>query len=176
MTPDAESGKGSGEQAPSPAPKKKAVKKPKAEPKVEAKVEPKIAAPKAVTPSAPKVRRKAGEARDIGIDVTPPTNTCTDVNCPFHGVLAVRGMIIDGIVVTDKMDKSAVVSRTRLRFVPKFERYEKMTSNYTVHNPPCIAAKKGDAVTIMECRPISKTKAFVIIENRGGAVNEGGSR
>jgi small subunit ribosomal protein S17 len=32
------------------------------------------------------------------------------------------------------------------------------------HNPPCINAKEGDVVKIAECRPLSKTKKFVVIE------------
>jgi len=175
MTPDAEDVKKEGGQAPTPAPKKKAVKKPKAEPEVKV---PKEAEKVEARPAAvPRVKKKAPEGKkDLGLDITPPSKTCNDANCPFHGTLPVRGIMMECIVVTDRMDKSAVVSRTRLRFVPKFERYEKMTSKYTVHNPPCIAAKKGDRVKIMECRPISKTKSFVIIENKGGAIDEGGTR
>ena len=176
MTPDAEQGKKEGAEAP-PAPKKKAAKKPKAEPKVE---EPKAAVKEVKVDEAPKAppvvkKRTASKARDIGVDVTPPTKTCNDPCCPFHGKISVRGMILVGTVVTDKMDKSAVVLHNKMRYLPKFERYEKKTSKYTAHNPPCIAAKKGDQVTIMECRPISKTKAFIIIEKKGGSVNEGGS-
>ena len=33
-----------------------------------------------------------------------------------------------------------------------------------VYNPQCVDAKKGDIVKIAECRPLSKTKAFVVIE------------
>jgi small subunit ribosomal protein S17 len=166
MTPDAEKVKKEGEQAP---PKTKMVKKPKAEVKVEAPKEAVKAEAEKPRPAPVAPKKKSTKARDIGVDVTPPSKTCDDVNCPFHGVLSVRGIMMDCVVVSDKMERSAVVERTRLRFVPKFERYEKMTSKYSVHNPPCISAKKGDKVKIMECRPISKTKAFVIIENKGGS-------
>ena len=40
----------------------------------------------------------------------------------------------------------------------------KKRSKLHAHNPPCIDAKPGDIVTIAECRPISKTKSFVIVE------------
>ena len=49
----------------------------------------------------------------------------------------------------------------------KFERYEKRRTRIKVHNPECINAKEGDIVKISECRPLSKTKNFVIIENLG---------
>jgi len=39
-----------------------------------------------------------------------------------------------------------------------------MSSRITAHNPPCIGAKTGDKVKIAECRPISKTKSFVVVE------------
>ncbi|MEE3207661.1 MAG: 30S ribosomal protein S17, partial [Candidatus Thermoplasmatota archaeon] len=35
------------------------------------------------------------------------------------------------------------------------------------HSPASVGAREGDSVTIMECRPLSKTKSFVIIERRG---------
>jgi small subunit ribosomal protein S17 len=93
-----------------------------------------------------------------------PEQECDDVNCPFHGTLSVRGRVLNGVVVSDKMDKSVVVSIEYLRFYPKYERYARMNSRITAHNPPCIDAKTGDRVKIAECRPISKTKAFVVVE------------
>lgn len=104
--------------------------------------------------------------RDIGIDVNPPASTCNDPNCPFHGTLAVRGRMIDGEVVSVKMDKTAVVERKYLKYQNKYERYEKRTSRYSVHAPTCMDIKVGDEVRIMECRPISKTVSFVTIEKR----------
>ncbi len=51
------------------------------------------------------------EVRDIGIDVKAPSATCEDKHCPFHGQLPVRGQIIDGVIVSVKMNGSAVVER-----------------------------------------------------------------
>lgn len=104
--------------------------------------------------------------KDIGIDVKPPASECDDINCPFHGSLAVRGQIIEGSVVTVKMNKTVVVERDYLKYQKKYERYEKRTSRYSVHAPACLELKVGDQVTIMECRPISKTVAFVAVEKR----------
>jgi small subunit ribosomal protein S17 len=108
----------------------------------------------------------ANEVKDIGIDVKAPETTCTDKNCPFHGELAVRGQSIEGVVVSTKMDKTAVVERNYLNYQQKYERYEKRTSHYSVHNPPCLGVKPGDHVKIVECRPLSKTVSFVIVEKR----------
>jgi small subunit ribosomal protein S17 len=102
--------------------------------------------------------------KNIGYDVKPPERECDDVNCPFHGKLSLRGNVFQGTVVSDKMSKSIVIERNYLHFVPKYERYERRRKRIAAHNPDCIDAKKGDTVKIAECRPISKTKHFVVIE------------
>ena len=93
-----------------------------------------------------------------------PKKTCNDRNCPFHGDLPVRGRVLEGSVVSAKMDKTVIVKRDYLHYVPKFIRYERRHSRIASHNPPCIDAKEGDRVIIAECRPVSKTVAFVVVE------------
>jgi len=95
-----------------------------------------------------------------------PKETCNDRNCPFHGELKVRGRILEGVVVSAKMDKTVIVQRDYLHYVPKFMRYERRHSRIPSHNPPCINAKEGDHVVIAECRPISKTVSFVVVEKK----------
>jgi len=107
---------------------------------------------------------KREKTRDIGYDVKPPEKECDDPNCPFHGTLPVRGKILEGNVVSSKMSRSVIVERNYLHFIPKYERYERRRSRIAAHNPACIDAKKGDKVKIAECRPLSKTKHFVVIE------------
>ncbi len=130
------------------------------------KAAPPGAAPKKKAPAAKAAKPKTVGKTDIGIDVKPPAKSCTDQNCPFHGRLPVRGQIFEGVVVSDGMDKSAVIRRERLVYVPKYERYLKRTSRMSVHSPPCIEARAGDEVTVMECRPLSKTIAFTIVSKR----------
>ncbi len=89
---------------------------------------------------------------------------CDDELCPYHGHLRVRGKILEGKVVSDKMDRTVVVERDRLFYLRKYERFEKRRSRIPAHNPPCINAKVGDRVKIAECRPLSKTVAFVVVE------------
>jgi Ribosomal protein L14 len=43
---------------------------------------------------------------------------------------------------------------------------EKRSNRYSSHASPCLGLKVGDRVRIMECRPISKTVAFVVIEKK----------
>lgn len=104
--------------------------------------------------------------REIGINVRKPRKECDDPNCPFHGTLPIRGQILEGEVVSDKARKTVVVLRSYLRKIAKYERYEKRKSKIHAHNPPCINAKVGDVVKIAECRPLSKTKSFVVVEKR----------
>jgi small subunit ribosomal protein S17 len=110
-----------------------------------------------------KAAAKPKVGRDIGLNVPVPAQTCDDENCPFHGKLPVRGRMIDGVIVSAKMTNTVVVEKEYLRKVEKYERYEKRTSRYPAHCPPCIGAKVGDKVKIGECRPLSKTVSFVVI-------------
>jgi small subunit ribosomal protein S17 len=98
------------------------------------------------------------------LSLKKPKKSCTDRNCPFHGSLSVRGRALDGLVISAKMDKTAIIRRDYLHYVPKFKRYERRHSHVPAHNPPCLNAKEGDKVRIAECRPISKTVSFVIVE------------
>ncbi|NOQ29265.1 MAG: 30S ribosomal protein S17 [Methanosarcinales archaeon] len=102
-------------------------------------------------------------ARNIGLNVPIPLSECEDPNCPFHGTLPVRGQVLDGVVISAKMDKTVVVERTYEKRIFKYERYEKRRSRIHAHNPPCINAKEGDVVKIAECRPLGKTKSFVVV-------------
>lgn len=96
-----------------------------------------------------------------------PKKSCDDVNCPFHGELSIRGHVLEGVVATAKMDKTVVVKRDYLFYIPKFLRYERRHSRIPSHNPPCIDAQEGDRVRIAECRPLSKTVSFVVVEKLG---------
>jgi small subunit ribosomal protein S17 len=111
--------------------------------------------------------RKKAAARDIGIPVPKPRKSCKDKKCPFHAGLSVRGQLLEGVVRSAKMQNTVVVERERLRYVKKYERYERVRSRYPAHNPPCLDAKIGERVKIMECRPLSKTVAFVVVEVLG---------
>src|SRR3989338_9512695 len=109
------------------------------------------------------------ESKGIGIVLEIPKQKCNDVKCPFHGSLSARGRQFTGIVVSTKMRKTAVIEFERLYFLKKYERYEKRKTKLKVHNPECINAKEGDVVNIMECRPLSKTKNFTIMQKLGAA-------
>lgn len=92
---------------------------------------------------------------------------CNDENCPFHGNLKTRGRSFVGTVISTKMQKTAIVEWVGWYYLAKYERYAKRKSKVKVHSPDCINAKSGNLVKIMECRPLSKTKKFVILEVLG---------
>ena len=68
-----------------------------------------------------------------------------------------------GEVVSNKMDKTAVVAVTRLVRHPLYGRFVKKTSKFKVHdeNNEC---QTGDVVRIMETRPLSKDKRWRLVE------------
>jgi small subunit ribosomal protein S17 len=104
------------------------------------------------------------KVRNIGIEAKPPEKFCNDVKCPWHGRLGVRGTVLEGTVESDKASKTVIVRWDFHNYLPKYERYERRKGKVAAYNPECINAKKGDLVRIAECRPLSKTKKFVVIE------------
>lgn len=72
------------------------------------------------------------------------------------------GKTLSGVVVSDKMKKTIVVSVNRFIKHPKYGKYFKVSKKYKAHdeNNEC---KIGDKVTIMECKPISKDKRFRVV-------------
>ncbi|MGI0129572.1 MAG: 30S ribosomal protein S17 [Thermoplasmata archaeon] len=111
----------------------------------------------------------ARRARDIGLDVRAPKAHCDDRHCPFHGRLSLRGQVLEGTVVSTSMQRTAVVERTLLHFVPKYERYEKRRRRYLAHAPACLNVPVGHRVRIAETRPLSKLVSFCIVEDLGEA-------
>ena len=107
----------------------------------------------------------------LGLDVAEPEAACDDANCPFHGELSVRGGTLEGTVASTDMEKTVIVEREYDVFVPKYDRYMKRRSKVPAHLSPCVEVEEGDTVRIAETRPLSKTKAHVVVEvtQRGGA-------
>ena len=81
--------------------------------------------------------------------------------------IKLRGRTFIGTVISSKMQKTVTVEFSRKIMLPKYERFTKKRTRIKAHNPDSIKAEDGDIVKIMESRPISKTKNFVIIEKYG---------
>ena len=71
--------------------------------------------------------------------------------------------ILQGVVVSDKMDKTVVVQVERRVMHPVYKKYIKSSKKYHAHDENN-AFKVGDVVRIQECRPISKTVTWVVLE------------
>ena len=69
--------------------------------------------------------------------------------------------IMQGIVVSDGMDKTVVVKVTRLKKHPVYKKYFKSSKRYFADDPEN-KFHVGDSVRIVESRPISKNKRWVI--------------
>jgi small subunit ribosomal protein S17 len=69
--------------------------------------------------------------------------------------------ILKGVVVSDKMDKTVVVSVSRFIEHPKYGKRIKKTKKYKAHDENNVK-KVGDMVEIEEVRPISKDKHFIV--------------
>ncbi len=113
--------------------------------------------------------------KEIGVGIKPPEATCEDRLCAWHGSMPVRGRTFQGIVRSVKTRSTAVIEWGFDRLDRKYERYERKKSRVTAHNPPCMHVKEGEYVIIAECRPISKTKRFMIVgkvEHLKGAVRK----
>ncbi|MCU7798567.1 MAG: 30S ribosomal protein S17 [gamma proteobacterium symbiont of Lucinoma myriamae] len=76
---------------------------------------------------------------------------------------------VNGIVLSDKVDKTATVMIERKVKHPLYGKYIKRSTKLHVHdeNNECGV---GDTVSIAECRPMSKTKSWSLVEviNKAG--------
>lgn len=72
-----------------------------------------------------------------------------------------RPRVLSGVVVSDKMKDTVVVSVTRFEKHPKYQKFQKISKKYKAHDVGN-TKKIGDKVDIEECRPISKDKHFKI--------------
>ncbi|XP_071853760.1 small ribosomal subunit protein uS17-like isoform X1 [Apostichopus japonicus] len=107
--------------------------------------------------------------RNIGLGFKTPKEaklgTYIDKKCPFTGNVHIRGRILNGIVVRMKMQRSIVIRRDYLHYIPKYKRFEKRHKNMSVHISPCFRdVNLGDSVTVGECRPLSKTIRFNVLK------------
>lgn len=75
---------------------------------------------------------------------------------------------LEGIVVSDKMQKTVVVNVTRFKKHPKYLKYYKVSRRFKAHDEAS-AYKTGDKVLIEETRPLSKEKRWKVVARIGDA-------
>ncbi len=73
-----------------------------------------------------------------------------------------KGNILKGVVVSDKMNKTVVVSVSRFVKHPLYGKFYKVSKKYKAHDAEN-KFKIGDKVEIVETRPISKDKRFKVV-------------
>jgi len=76
---------------------------------------------------------------------------------------------LTGRVVSDKMNKSAVVMVERKVRHPLYGKYIRRSTKLHIHDEKN-ECKQGDTVTIQPCRPMSKTKSWQLLEVVGRSV------
>ena len=72
--------------------------------------------------------------------------------------------ILEGLVISDKMNKTITVQVERKIMHPLYKKFIKRTKKYTVHDETN-NCKEGDVVNIRECPPISKRKRWEVLSS-----------
>ena len=104
--------------------------------------------------------------RNIGLPVKelkkkPVKN---EKNNPFNGSLSIRGKIFEGIVINAKAKGTVVIERESLIDFTKFKRFGRSKNKIHAHVPSNLDIQEGDRVVAAECRQISKSVSFVVVE------------
>lgn len=71
---------------------------------------------------------------------------------------------LQGVVVSDKMDKTIVVVVESVKIHPKYQKRYAQSKRYKVHDEKN-QYKVGDKVTFVECRPLSRDKRWRVLYN-----------
>ncbi|MDQ2803165.1 MAG: 30S ribosomal protein S17 [Pseudomonadota bacterium] len=74
--------------------------------------------------------------------------------------------VLTGRVTSDKMNKTVTVLVDRRVMHPIYKKFIRRSKNYAAHDENNVC-KVGDAVRIVECPPISKRKAWTVVERNG---------
>ena len=80
--------------------------------------------------------------------------------------------VLQGVVVSDKMDKTVTVLVERRVMHPLYKKFIKRSKRYHAHDE-ANQHKVGDVVRISECKPVSKTKTWEVIAEEAGVAAEG---
>lgn len=78
--------------------------------------------------------------------------------------------VLQGTVVSDKGDKTVVVTVQRRVMHPLYKKFITRSKKFSAHDPEN-RFKQGDTVRIRECRPISKSKRFEVLYEDAAADN-----
>jgi small subunit ribosomal protein S17 len=74
--------------------------------------------------------------------------------------------VLTGRVTSDKNDKTVTVLVQRRVMHPLYKKFIRRSKNYAAHDEANLC-KVGDTVRIEECRPISRSKTWLVVERNG---------
>ena len=106
--------------------------------------------------------------RNIGLPVKDPKKKIieNEKNNPFNGSLSIRGKLFEGTVINAKAKSTVVIQKESPIYFSKFKRFWRSKNKIHAHVPSNIDVQEGDYVIAAECRPISKSVSFVVVEVR----------
>jgi small subunit ribosomal protein S17 len=87
----------------------------------------------------------------------------TTIEAGAAGAAAAAARTVIGKVVSNRMDKSVSVAIERVVKHPVYGKFVRRTTKVMAHDE-ANACKEGDTVAIVECRPLSKRKAWRVVE------------
>ena len=77
--------------------------------------------------------------------------------------------VLTGRVISEKTDKTVTVLVERRVMHPLYKKFIRRSKRYAAHDEANLC-KEGDLVSIEECRPISKTKSWLVVSRNGEPV------
>ena len=106
--------------------------------------------------------------RNIGLPVSAPKKKIieNENNNPFNGSLSIRGKIFEGIVINAKSKNTVVIQNELPIYFKKFKRFGRSKNKIHAHVPSNLNVQEGNYVIAAECKPISKSISFVVVEVR----------
>jgi len=104
--------------------------------------------------------------KNIGLPVKEPKKKAieNESNNPFNGSLPIRGKLFEGIVINAKSKGTAVIQKESPIYFTKFKRFGRSKYKIHAHVPSNLNVQVGDYVVAAECRPLSKSVSFVVVE------------
>ena len=104
--------------------------------------------------------------RNIGLPVKVKEKDVSEneKNNPFNGSLAIRGKLFEGTVINAKAKGTVVIQKESPIYFSKFKRFGRSKNKIRAHVPSNLNIQEGDFVIAAECRPISKSVSFVVVE------------
>ena len=104
--------------------------------------------------------------KNIGLPIKEPKKKApvNEKNNPFNGSITIRGKLFEGTVIDAKANGTIVIQKERPIYFTKFKRFGRSKNKIHAHVPSNLNVQMGDYVVAAECRPISKSVSFVVVE------------